>query len=137
MTLRLAGPLLLVGAGKMGGALLEGWLKQGLDPATVFIQDPVLSETMAAIAAECGIVANDAPELPEPPTGSIHWSGGRPAGSISNRNWPVTRKSSRSGPGRRVTPATFSASRATPCLVRPLPSPRSGWPVEHTWRNAS
>ena len=40
MTLRLAGPLLLVGAGKMGGALLEGWLRQGLDPATVFIQDP-------------------------------------------------------------------------------------------------
>ena len=40
MTLSLAGPLLLVGAGKMGGALLEGWLRQGLDPATVFIQDP-------------------------------------------------------------------------------------------------
>ena len=39
MTLRLAGPLLLVGAGKMGGALLEGWLRQGLDPTAVFIQD--------------------------------------------------------------------------------------------------
>jgi len=67
MTLRLAGPLLLVGAGKMGGALLEGWLKQGLDPATVFIQDPALSEAMAALAARHGIVANDAPELPSPP----------------------------------------------------------------------
>ncbi len=32
MTLRLAGPLVLVGAGKMGGALLEGWLRQGLEP---------------------------------------------------------------------------------------------------------
>ena len=31
MTLSLAGPLLLVGAGKMGGALLECWLRQGLD----------------------------------------------------------------------------------------------------------
>jgi pyrroline-5-carboxylate reductase len=67
MTLRLAGPLLLVGAGKMGGALLEGWLKQGLDPATVFIQDPALSDAMAAFAATHGIVANDAPELPAPP----------------------------------------------------------------------
>ena len=67
MTLRLAGPLLLVGAGKMGGALLEGWLKQGLDPATVFIQDPALSEAMRAFASQHGIVANDAPELPGPP----------------------------------------------------------------------
>ncbi|ODS02517.1 pyrroline-5-carboxylate reductase [Methyloceanibacter marginalis] len=67
MTLRLAGPLLLIGAGKMGGALLEGWLKQGLDPATVFIQDPALSEAMGAFAARHGIVANDAPELPAPP----------------------------------------------------------------------
>ncbi|MGH6736215.1 MAG: pyrroline-5-carboxylate reductase [Methyloceanibacter sp.] len=67
MTLRLAGPLLLVGAGKMGGALLEGWLKQGLDPATVFIQDPALSEAMRALAARHGIAANDAPELPAPP----------------------------------------------------------------------
>ena len=40
MSLSLAGPLLLVGAGKMGGALLEGWLRQGLDPAHVFMQDP-------------------------------------------------------------------------------------------------
>jgi pyrroline-5-carboxylate reductase len=67
MTLRLAGPLLLVGAGKMGGALLEGWLKQGLDPATVFIQDPALSGAMAAFAAAHGIEASDAPELPGPP----------------------------------------------------------------------
>lgn len=67
MTLRLAGPLLLIGAGKMGGALLEGWLKQGLDPATVFIQDPALSDAMRAFAATYGIVANDAPELPAPP----------------------------------------------------------------------
>lgn len=67
MTLRLAGPLLLIGAGKMGGALLEGWLKQGLDPATVFIQDPALSDAMAAFADNHGIQANDAPELPSPP----------------------------------------------------------------------
>lgn len=67
MTLRLTGPLLLVGAGKMGGALLEGWLKQGLDPTTLFVQDVALSEPMRAFARNHGIVANEAPVLPAPP----------------------------------------------------------------------
>src|SRR3954471_11604361 len=30
--LRLPGPLVLVGCGKMGGALLRGWLARGVDP---------------------------------------------------------------------------------------------------------
>jgi len=36
----LRGSLLLVGAGKMGGALLEGWLARGLDPTQVAVRDP-------------------------------------------------------------------------------------------------
>jgi pyrroline-5-carboxylate reductase len=40
MTIPLQGRLLLVGAGKMGGAMLEGWLKQGIDPAKISIIDP-------------------------------------------------------------------------------------------------
>ena len=67
MTLHLTGPLLLVGAGKMGGALLAGWLARGLDPRQVFIRDPALSETMGAFAATHGISASAAPALPEPP----------------------------------------------------------------------
>src|SRR5689334_25260613 len=55
MSLRLAGPLLLVGAGKMGGALLAGWLRQGLDPAHVFVSDPAPSEDVAALIASRGI----------------------------------------------------------------------------------
>ncbi len=31
-------PLLLLGCGKMGGAMLAGWLEQGLDPATVVVE---------------------------------------------------------------------------------------------------
>ena len=31
MSLALKGTLVLVGAGKMGGAMLEGWLKSGAD----------------------------------------------------------------------------------------------------------
>ena len=34
------GTLVLVGAGKMGGAMLEGWLALGLDPAKVAIKEP-------------------------------------------------------------------------------------------------
>jgi pyrroline-5-carboxylate reductase len=34
------GTLVLVGAGKMGGAMLEGWLALGLDPARVAILEP-------------------------------------------------------------------------------------------------
>jgi pyrroline-5-carboxylate reductase len=36
----LNGPLLLVGAGNMGGALLAGWLERGLAPAQLLVQDP-------------------------------------------------------------------------------------------------
>lgn len=68
MTLSLAGPLLLVGAGKMGGALLEGWLQQGLDPKSVFIQDPAPSEAVAALATRHGITIGEAPDLPGEPS---------------------------------------------------------------------
>lgn len=37
--LKLPGALLLVGCGKMGGALLRGWLKQGIDPKQVYVVD--------------------------------------------------------------------------------------------------
>jgi pyrroline-5-carboxylate reductase len=36
----LPGPLLLVGCGKMGGALLRGWLKRGIPGKDVFVVDP-------------------------------------------------------------------------------------------------
>jgi pyrroline-5-carboxylate reductase len=68
MTLRLAGPLLLVGAGKMGGALLEGWLRQGLDPASVFIQDPAPAPEVVKLARDHAIAANTAPDLPSAPS---------------------------------------------------------------------
>lgn len=33
-------PLVLIGAGKMGGALLDGWLASGVDPAAVVVVEP-------------------------------------------------------------------------------------------------
>ena len=43
--------LLLVGAGRMGGALLRGWLDLGLDPSAVRVIDPALAPDMAALCA--------------------------------------------------------------------------------------
>jgi pyrroline-5-carboxylate reductase len=47
----LPGPLVLVGAGKMGGALLDGWLRSGLDPAQVAVIEPKPAPQIAALAA--------------------------------------------------------------------------------------
>jgi pyrroline-5-carboxylate reductase len=44
--------LLLFGAGKMGGAMLEGWLSGGLQPAAVTVVDPHPSERMRQLAWE-------------------------------------------------------------------------------------
>ena len=40
-----ATPLLLVGCGKMGSALLEGWLKAGLSEDAVIVVDPATRQT--------------------------------------------------------------------------------------------
>ncbi|MGM0560387.1 MAG: pyrroline-5-carboxylate reductase [Pseudomonadota bacterium] len=38
--MKVTGPLLLIGCGKMGGALLSGWLERGVDAKDVYILDP-------------------------------------------------------------------------------------------------
>jgi pyrroline-5-carboxylate reductase len=55
------GTVVLAGAGKMGGALLTGWLAQGLDPARVVVIDPHASDEIRALAAK-GIRLNPAPD---------------------------------------------------------------------------
>jgi len=54
-----SGTLVLVGAGKMGGAMLEGWLALGLDPAKVAILEPQSSPGIAALATR-GVRINPA-----------------------------------------------------------------------------
>ena len=50
----MAGPLTLVGGGKMGGALLAGWLDRGTDPASVVIVEPH-DGTRAALAGNFAV----------------------------------------------------------------------------------
>ena len=53
----ITGTLALVGAGKMGGAMLMGWLAQGLDPKRVAVVESAPSEKISALA-ERGIRLN-------------------------------------------------------------------------------
>jgi pyrroline-5-carboxylate reductase len=55
--------LVLLGCGKMGGALLEGWLKGGLLPAQVQVIDPFPSDWLMQQAAN-GVVVNPAELAP-------------------------------------------------------------------------
>ena len=41
--------LVLVGCGKMGGAMLEGWLTGGLEPSSVHVIDPMPSDRLQAL----------------------------------------------------------------------------------------
>lgn len=64
---QLRGPVVLVGAGKMGGAILEGWLRSGIDPERVVALDPNMSDEMAASLSDRGGLANPSLEsLPDP-----------------------------------------------------------------------
>lgn len=58
--------LVLVGAGKMGGAMLEGWLRVGLDPAGTTVVDPRISEDMAGFCRSQGIALNPAEPMRAP-----------------------------------------------------------------------
>ena len=49
------GSLVLAGAGKMGGALLRGWLAAGLQPAHATVVDPHLDAEMRALCVAQGI----------------------------------------------------------------------------------
>lgn len=58
------GTLALAGAGKMGGALLDGWLDMGLDPRRVIVIDPHAAEAALERFAAQGVAVN-------PPAASI------------------------------------------------------------------
>jgi len=45
------GRLVLIGAGKMGGALLEGWIESGLDPKRIAVVEPSPAPQIAALAS--------------------------------------------------------------------------------------
>jgi pyrroline-5-carboxylate reductase len=47
----LPGPLVLIGAGKMGGALIDGWLNFGFDPGRIMVIEPQPTPAVSALVA--------------------------------------------------------------------------------------
>lgn len=72
MALKINGSVVLAGAGKMGAALLAGWLDRGLDPARIIIQEPELSGAARDLASKHDIktVARLEPQA-VPPTAIV------------------------------------------------------------------
>jgi pyrroline-5-carboxylate reductase len=56
---QIQGTIVLAGAGKMGGAMLSGWLAQGLDANRVAVIEPYASDEIKALAAR-GVRLNPA-----------------------------------------------------------------------------
>jgi pyrroline-5-carboxylate reductase len=66
--IRLDGPLVLAGAGNMGGAMLAGWLERGLAPAQIIVQDPGPPAATAELLARHGVrTVATIESLPTPP----------------------------------------------------------------------
>jgi pyrroline-5-carboxylate reductase len=54
-------PLALVGAGKMGSALMAGWLDQGLDPDAALVFDPAPPPEASALLSRAGVAVAEHP----------------------------------------------------------------------------
>jgi len=54
------GPVVLAGAGKMGAAMLSGWLARGLDPRNLTVIEPHPSDDIAALSTK-GVRLNPSP----------------------------------------------------------------------------
>lgn len=53
-----ADTILLVGAGRMGGSMLDGWLAQGVAGSRIAVLDPAPSEALAALCRDRGVALN-------------------------------------------------------------------------------
>ncbi len=54
----LSGKLVLLGAGKMGGAMMEGWLAVGIVPAQLVIFDPSPAKEILTLIKNHGLSLN-------------------------------------------------------------------------------
>ena len=66
----ISGHLLLVGCGKMGGAMLRGWLQRGVQPRDVTVIEPNMASVADLATAGIRLLA-DAAELPADPKPAV------------------------------------------------------------------
>ena len=114
MSIALHGPLALIGAGKMGGAMITGWLTRGLDPTLVYVQDPGPPPEVAALLARHKIPVHTAlpAAMPEP---AVLLIAIKP--QIMDEVFPVVAK--RAGPSTVVL--SIAAGRTIAGFARHLP----------------
>jgi len=63
MSFSLSGPIILIGAGNMGGAMAAGWVKNGIPGSSIIAADPNPPEAIKARLSESGLqFAAGAPE---------------------------------------------------------------------------
>lgn len=62
--LNMDGGLVLVGCGKMGSAMLEGWLANGVKPSDVWVLEPFPTDRLRALQANGLHLNGDLPEAP-------------------------------------------------------------------------
>ena len=55
MKIDLSGPIVLIGAGNMGGAMLRGWLASGIDAGDILVLDPSPRPDMLDLIARHGL----------------------------------------------------------------------------------
>ena len=58
------GTILLLGAGRMGGAMLRGWLAQGVPASAIAVTDPTPAPELVELAARTGVRLNPADGAP-------------------------------------------------------------------------
>ncbi|MFC5358940.1 pyrroline-5-carboxylate reductase [Azospirillum himalayense] len=58
------GTILLLGAGRMGGAMLRGWLAQGVPASAIAVADPSPAPDLVELAARTGVRLNPASGAP-------------------------------------------------------------------------
>ena len=125
MTLKLDGELLLLGAGNMGGAMLTGWLAQGLDPKSVLVQDPAPPPAIAALLSKHGI--KSAPKMPHERTRRCSFCG------IFNRS--KTRRNTNRLSSERLFSSAYAAKyslpRSAPHVMR-MKTPKPSASAIHT-----
>lgn len=57
------GTIWLVGAGNMGGAMLRGWIAEGMDPARITVIDPFAKNVPQGVAVEASLPAGGVPDV--------------------------------------------------------------------------
>ena len=57
----LKGTLVLVGCGKMGSAMLEGWLSRGIEASKIIVMEPMPSPELRTLVSKHGVRLNPSP----------------------------------------------------------------------------